>query len=141
MTDRKYMLAATLIGLCMVTETILAHHGFAGRYDEENPITLDGVVVELQFINPHAAIIFQVRDEDGKVERWNGHLGSATNLNRTEGWTKETLKPGDRVTILGARAINGATDMLLSNESRITMTDTGEEIKNSLGTGIGQRGF
>ena len=65
----------------------------------------------------------------------------ATSLNKSEGWTKNTLKPGDRITILGARAINGAPDMLLSNESRITMTDTGEEIKNSLGTGIGQRGF
>ncbi|TDJ46777.1 MAG: hypothetical protein E2O51_02240 [Gammaproteobacteria bacterium] len=141
MRDRRYALAALLLGLCMVSATVFAHHGFAGRYDEEHPITLDGVVIELQFINPHAAIIFQVRDEDGKVVRWSGYLGSATSLNKSEGWTKNTLKPGDRITILGARAINGAPDMLLSNESRITMTDTGEEIKNSLGTGIGQRGF
>ena len=141
MKDRRYALATLLLGLCMVSATVFAHHGFAGRYDEEHPITLDGVVVELQFINPHAAIIFQVRDENGKVVRWSGYLGSATSLNKSEGWTKNTLKPGDRITILGARAINGAPDMLLSNESRITMTDTGEEIKNSLGTGIGQRGF
>ncbi|TDJ29537.1 MAG: hypothetical protein E2O55_03005 [Gammaproteobacteria bacterium] len=141
MRDRRYALAALLLGLCMVSATVFAHHGFAGRYDEEHPITLDGIVIELQFINPHAAIIFQVRDEDGKVVRWSGYLGSATSLNKSEGWTKNTLKPGDRITILGARAINGAPDMLLSNESRITMTDTGEEIKNSLGTGIGQRGF
>ena len=141
MRDRRYALAALLLGLCMVSATVFAHHGFAGRYDEEHPITLDGVVVELQFINPHAAIIFQVRDENGKVVRWSGYLCSATSLNKSEGWTKNTLKPGDRITILGARAINGAPDMLLSNESRITMTETGEEIKNSLGTGIGQRGF
>ncbi|MCZ6497551.1 MAG: DUF6152 family protein [Gammaproteobacteria bacterium] len=141
MKDRRYALATLLLGLCMVSATVFAHHGFAGRYDEEHPITLDGVVIELQFINPHAAIIFQVRDENGKVVRWSGYLGSATSLNKSEGWTKNTLKPGDRITILGARAINGAPDMLLSNESRITMTDTGEEIKNSLGTGIGQRGF
>lgn len=141
MRDRRYALAALLLGLCMVSATVFSHHGFAGRYDEEHPITLDGVVIELQFINPHAAIIFQVRNEDGKVVRWSGYLGSATSLNKSEGWTKNTLKPGDRITILGARAINGAPDMLLSNESRITMTDTGEEIKNSLGTGIGQRGF
>ncbi len=141
MRERRYALAALLLGLCMVSASVFAHHGFAGRYDEEHPITLDGIVIELQFINPHAAIIFQVRDEDGKVVRWSGYLGSATSLNKSEGWTKNTLKPGDRITILGARAINGAPDMLLSNESRITMTDTGEEIKNSLGTGIGQRGF
>ena len=125
----------------MITEATFAHHGFAGRYDEENPISIDGTVIELQFINPHAAIIFQARDAGGKLVRWNGILGSATSLSRTEGWTKDTLKPGDRIMILGAPAIAGATDILLSNESRITMTDTGEEIKNSLGTGIGQRGF
>ena len=141
MKDRRYALAALLLGFCMVSATVFAHHGFAGRYDEEHPITLDGVVIELQFINPHAAVLFQVRDENGKVVRWSGYLGSATSLNKSEGWTKNTLKPGDRITIIGARAINGAPDMLLSNESRITMTDTGEEIKNSLGTGIGQRGF
>ncbi len=141
MKDKRYAPAAILVGLCMIAEIVFAHHGFAGRYDEENPISIEGTVVELRFINPHAAIIFQVRDADGKVVRWNGILGSATSLKRAEGWTKDTLRPGDRITILGARAIAGATDMLLSNESRITMTDTGEEIKNSLGTGIGQRGF
>ena len=141
MKNRRCALAAMLVALCVVTDTVLAHHGFAGRYDEENPVSLDGVVIELQFINPHSIIIFQVRDGDGTVVRWSGHLGSATSLRNSEDWTKDTLKPGDRVTILGARAINGAHDMLLSNESRISMTDTGEEIKNSLGTGIGQRGF
>ena len=87
MKDGRCALAAILVGFCMLTETVFAHHGFAGRYDEMNPITLDGVVVELQFINPHAAIIFQVRDEAGKVVRWSGYLGSATSLNKSEGWT------------------------------------------------------
>ena len=141
MKDRRCALAAMLAGLCMVTEVVVAHHGYADRYDEENPITLDGVVVELQFINPHAAVIFQVRDQDGTVVRWNGYLGSATTLKRNEAWTKDTLKPGDRITVFGAGAVNGAPDILLARASRITMTETGEEIKNSLDRGIGGRGF
>ena len=141
MQDRRRALVAILLGLCMITESILAHHGYADRYDEENPITLDGVVLELQLINPHAPIIFQVTSEDGEVVRWSGYLGSATTLARTEGWTKDTLKPGDRITIFGAGATNGAPDILLARASRITMTDTGEEIKNSLSRGIGGRGF
>ena len=141
MKNRRRKLATVLAGLCLVTETLVAHHGYADRYDEENPITLDGVVVELQLINPHAAIIFHVTSDDGEVVRWNGHLGSATSLAKSEGWTKDTLKPGDRITILGAAATNGAPDILLARASRITMTDTGEEIKNSLSRGIGGRRF
>ncbi len=141
MKIRRRALVVNLLALLMVTETVVAHHGYADRYDEENPITLGGVVLELQLINPHAAIIFQVTSEDGGVVRWSGYLGSATSLARTEGWTKDTLRPGDRITILGAGAINGAPEILLARASRITMTDTGEEIKNSLSRGIGGRGF
>lgn len=123
------------------TQAVFAHHGYADRYDEENPVILDAVVIELQLINPHALIVFNVRDEQGKVVRWSGHMGSATNLRNQEGWTKDTLKPGDRITIQGAPARNGAPDLLLARASRITRTDTGEEIKNSLRRGVGGRGF
>ena len=97
--------------------------------------------MELQLVNPHSLIIFNVRDEDGKVVRWSGHLGSATNLRREEGWTKGTLKPGDRITIQGLPARNGAPDLLLAWASLITRTDTGDEIKNSLDRGVRGRGF
>ena len=141
MNDRRWIPIAMLAGLCTLTGTVRAHHGYADRYDEANAITLDAVVVELHLINPHSLIVFNVRDEDGKVVRWNGYLGSATNLRNQEGWTKDTLKPGDRITIQGAPATNGAPDLLLARASRITRTDTGEEIKNSLARGIGGRGF
>ena len=45
MKNRRCALAAMLVALCVVTDTVLAHHGFAGRYDEENPVSLDGVVI------------------------------------------------------------------------------------------------
>ena len=141
MNDRRWILAGMLAGFCTVAGTVLAHHGYADRYDQEDPVILDAVVVELQLINPHSLIVFNVRDEDGKVVRWNGHLGSATNLRNQEGWTKDTLKPGDRITIQGLPATNGAPDLLLARASRITRTDTGEEIKNSLARGVEGRGF
>ena len=138
MNVRQYFLAMVLAAFSVV---VFAHHGYADRYDEENPITLDAVVVEMQLINPHSLIVFNVRDEGGKIVRWSGHLGSGTNLRRNESWTKDTLKPGDRITILGAPTINGAPDILLARASRITRTDTGVEIKNSLARGIGGRRF
>jgi hypothetical protein len=82
-------------------------------------------------MNPHSMITFDVKDDSGKVERWEAELGAAGQLHRADGWDKDTLKPGDRVTISGPRAKNGADDMNLSHQSRIVMTDTGKEIHNS----------
>ena len=116
----------------LTSATAFAHHGFAGRYDEEHPITVQATVVELQFTNPHSVIVFDAKDASGKMERWQAELGGANALRRTDGWTKDTLKPGDRLTIIGPAARNGAPDMNLSHESKITMTDTGKVIHNSI---------
>jgi hypothetical protein len=125
------------VALIAVSAPVYAHHGFAGRYDEENPITVTGTVVELQFENPHSFIIFEVKDAGGKAERWQAELGGAGQLRRADGWSKDTLKPGDKITIVGPRAKNGAADMNLSHESKIVMTDTGKEIHNSTKAGAG----
>ena len=116
----------------LLASPVLAHHGFAGRYDEERPITVTGTVVEIQFLNPHSFIYFDVTDKNGKTERWQAELGSANQLNQKEGWTRTTLKPGDRITILGPQNKNGSGDMNLSHESKITVTSTGEVIHNSI---------
>ena len=121
-----------LLAALLLASPALAHHGFAGRYDEENPITVTGTVVEIQFLNPHSFIFFDVADKDGKTERWQAELGSANQLNQKEGWTRTTLKPGDKITILGPQNKNGSGDMNLSHESKITVTATGEVIHNSI---------
>ena len=100
-----------------------------------NPVTVTGTVLELQFENPHSFIIFEVKDASGKAERWQAELGGAGQLRRADGWSKDTLKPGDKITIIGPRAKSGAPDMNLSHESRIVMTDTGKEIHNSMKKG------
>jgi hypothetical protein len=118
--------------LIFLSAPVYAHHGFAGRYDEDNPATVSGTVLELQFENPHSFIIFEAKDASGKTERWSAELGGASNMHRVDGWTKDTLKPGDKITVTGPRAKNGAPDMNLSHQSRIVMTDTGKEIHNSM---------
>jgi hypothetical protein len=127
-----------VVGLSLVSSPVLAHHGFAGRYDEENPFTVKGTVLEFQFINPHSAIIFEAKDQNGNLQRWHAELGGANALHRADGWTKETLKPGDKITIVGPRNKNGSNDMNLSHESKITLTDTGKEIHNSFKAQQGQ---
>jgi hypothetical protein len=117
--------------LLLTTAPVFAHHGFAGRYDEDHPITVTGTVVELQFQNPHSFIIFENKDASGKAVRWQAELGSANNMSR-EGWTRTTLKPGDHITIIGPQNKNGSADLNLSHESKITIDDTGKVIHNSI---------
>ena len=133
---RWFVLAAVL---SLVSSPVFAHHGFAGRYDEANPITITGTVVELQFINPHSQIVFETKGPNGDTQRWHAELAAASTMRR-DGWTKDTLKPGDKITILGPAAKNGTFDMNLSHESRITVTDTGKVIHDSIAAGPGGAG-
>jgi len=99
-----------------------AHHGDAGRYDE-NLVTLNGTVVELQMINPHAIIVFDVTDASGKVVRWQAEGGGPNALAR-EGWTRNTLKPGEKITLIGRKVKSGAPYMNLTERSVVYRTDT-----------------
>src|ERR1700716_1242287 len=131
----KYRLAISFCGfavcLFFAACAVFPHHGFVGRYDEEHPYTVQGTVLEFQFINPHSAIIFEAKDQSGAMQRWHAELGGANALHRADNWTKDTLKPGDKITIVGPRNKNGSNDMNLSHESKISMADSGKEIHNS----------
>ena len=120
---KKLVVLAFLGSIVLSCTPLFAHHGFAGRYDEANPITITGTVVELQMINPHSQIIFEVKGANGEIQRWHAELGGAAALHR-EGWTKDTVKAGTKITILGPAAKSGTFDMNLSHESRITLTDS-----------------
>jgi len=111
---RLLAFAGAVTSLLLLSAPVFAHHGFAGRYDEEHPVTVTGTVVELQFMNPHSFIIFENKDASGKDARWQAELGSA-NLLAREGWTRTTLRAGDRITIIGPQNKNGSADLNLSH--------------------------
>jgi hypothetical protein len=115
---------ATLI---MSVVILLAHHGDAGRY-EEGLTLLTGTVVELQFTNPHSIIVMEVADEAGKAVRWRAELGGPAGLIRQFAWTKTTLKPGDKITVIGRRVKSGAPYINLTEMAKIVMADSGKEI-------------
>jgi hypothetical protein len=106
---------------------LLAHHGDAGRY-EETLTLLTGSVVELQFTNPHSIIVMDVTDEAGKTVRWRAELGGPTALIRQFGWNKTTLKPGDKITVIGRRVKSGSPYINLTEMAKIVMTESGKEI-------------
>ena len=78
----------------------LAHHAFSGEFDESKPITLQGVVTRIDWENPHVHYYVDVTGPDGKVVNWSCETGGPNRLIR-RGWNRDTLKPGDRVTVHG----------------------------------------
>jgi hypothetical protein len=103
-----------------------AHHGDAGRYDEE-VITVSGTVVALQMVNPHTHIIFDVV-ENGKTVHWQAELGTPQQLIRNFGWTPSTVKAGMKLTMIGRRLKGQAPYLNLTERANIVVTDTGKEI-------------
>jgi hypothetical protein len=104
-----------------------AHHGDADRYIQE-VIVLSGTVVEVKMINPHAHIVFDVTDENGKTVRWQAELGGPQQLIKNFGWTPNTLKQGTRITLTGRRLRSGAPYLNLTERANIVLTETGNEI-------------
>ena len=83
------------------------HHGSNAVYNLTQSITISGTVTEFQFVNPHTQILFEVTGEDGSVVTWLAGMSSSGGLEQNEGWTRETIKPGDEITITGSPARNG----------------------------------
>jgi Family of unknown function (DUF6152) len=108
-----------LVLLCIAALPAVAHHSFAAEFDDKQPVTLDGTVVKFDFMNPHSWIYMDVTKPDGKVERWAVETGSTNALFR-RGWRKESLRPGDHVTIDAFRAKDGSHT---ANASQVKLPD------------------
>ena len=83
-----------------------AHHGYAA-YDLTKTVTVSGNVTDLSLANPHSSVSFDVKDEKGSVNRWSIEFGTLRGL-IGQGWTKDTLKTGDGITVSLHPAKNGA---------------------------------
>jgi Family of unknown function (DUF6152) len=106
MTPRTRALLAAAGGLLVMTMRISAHHAFAAEYDEHRHVAVSGVVTKFKWINPHAWLYVDGKDEKGKVTHWSFEMGSPGGL-VSRGWKKEELKTGDQVTVEGFGAKNG----------------------------------
>jgi len=85
-----------------------AHHSFAAEYDANKPVTITGTVIKLEWMNPHARFYVDAKGSDGKITHWNFELGAIPVLVK-QGWRRDSLKPGDEVTVEGSRAKDGST--------------------------------
>ena len=83
-----------------------AHHSFSSEYDASKPVTLQGVVTKVEWMNPHVYFYVNVKDETGKVNNWALEMGAPSGLQR-QGWTRNTLQVGDIVKVEGSATRNG----------------------------------
>ena len=97
---------ALVAGLCIVPSPMLAHHGNVA-YDEKHPITIMGSVTEFVWSNPHCQIYLNVKNDQGKVVGWSVESQSPGILRRN-GWSRDSIKPGDQIAITLVPAKSGA---------------------------------
>jgi len=79
---------------------VCAHHSFGGTYILDRTITVEGTITEFTIRNPHSYIVLDTIDSEGKVTRWGAEWGGFTLLTDT-GVTKQSLKVGDKISIIG----------------------------------------
>ena len=105
MTARSLRIAVGLT-LAACAAPLWAHHSFAAEYDSTKKIELKGVVTKFEWTNPHAHFYVDVTGPDGKVANWNLELASP-NMMQRNGWTRHSLKEGDKVVVVAAQAKDG----------------------------------
>jgi len=102
-----------------------AHHAFSAQYDPDDPATLTGVVVKIEWLNPHAYFFIDVTDDKtGEISTWACELTSPVGLMR-RGWTRNSLTIGDVVEVEGALARDGGFAI---NAASVVLTSTGRRL-------------
>jgi hypothetical protein len=102
---------AVLILALALGGPIFAHHSVQAQFDIHKTFTVSGTVAKVEWINPHSYLTVNVKDTDGKVQKWAFELGGPGALRRA-GMSREDrggLKPGDEVTASGLAAKDGST--------------------------------
>ena len=121
--------AALFVGVLGVGTSVLAHHSFDAEFDSNKPVTITGVVTKLDWVNPHAYVYLDTKTASGEVKRYKVEMGPPYALVRG-GWKRDTLKIGDKVTIVNAAAAKDGsnaggsmptTAMVLADGQKLTM--------------------
>ena len=86
---------------------VAAHHSFSAEFDSTKPITLDGKVVQMEWVNPHSWLTIDAMKADGTVERWRIEGGSPSVLLRL-GWNRNSLPAGTRIKVVAFQAKDGS---------------------------------
>ena len=120
----KLAVFASIVGMILGTGSAIAHHSFAAEFDANKALTQKGIVTKIEWQNPHTYFYLDVTGPDGKVVNWGWEMGSPNGLMRM-GWTRNTLKIGDSVTVEGSQAKDGNN---IGNARVVILDATGQRL-------------
>jgi hypothetical protein len=121
----------TLTGVMLVCLPAWGHHSFAAEYDAAKAVTIKGAVNHVDWVNPHSWVMVDVKDANGKVTTWRCETAPPNGLFR-RGWTKNSLKEGEQVTVEGFMAKDGSATM---SASTVTLASGKRMFAGSAGDG------
>jgi len=121
--------AALAIGVTtLVAPTaVRAHHSFEAEYDVNKVVSITGIVTKLDWVNPHAYVSIDAKDDSGAVKNYKVEMGPPYALVRG-GWKRDTLKIGDKVTVENAALAKNGTDAAGSMPTTMMVLATGQKL-------------
>lgn len=127
MNRKSFALLALVLacGLLAVCSPAFAHHG-SSAYSDKLTILKDATVTKFQWGNPHSIVLFDVKDEKGKVVNWAAEAGSPSALGLI-GWSKNAIQPGDKITVYMFQAKSGNP---VGRLNKVVLAD-GTELRDS----------
>jgi hypothetical protein len=114
-------LLITTLAIAALAAPLLSHHSISAEFDPNKQVTLEGIVTNVDWMNPHSFVFVDVKDPSlGKTRTWACELASPNQLSRT-GFKQGSVKVGMVVRVIGTRAKDGSfrihTETLLSDHN------------------------
>lgn len=113
----KFVMSALGMALLSCSALTSAHHAFAPVYDASKTVTVAGVVTAFRLVNPHAQMLVDVRDDAGTTRSWEVEFDGRLNLTNG-GWTDDTVKVGERITVTGNPTHTGSPRLFFMSLER-----------------------
>jgi hypothetical protein len=105
----------------------IAHHSFDAEYDPNKTTNITGYVTKIDWVNPHAFVFIDTKDEHGDVKNFKVEMGPPYALVRG-GWKRDTLKIGDKVTVEGAALARDGSNSAGSMQTTSMVLSTGQKL-------------
>ena len=125
LTKIGYIAAVSL--LLMTVKPVVAHHSFDAEYDSKKPITLTGYVTKLDWVNPHAFVFVDTKDDAGAVKSYKIEMGPPYALTRG-GWKRDSVKIGDKITIQAAALAKDGSNAAGSEQTTFMILAGGQKL-------------